>query len=99
MNSYNKLIHILVLIADLYLFRYPIGVTDLILVRRYPLELQSLYLYKGTRRYYRAYTCTEEPVGTTELILIQRYSYVHSDQNDVHYFTLICYSNSYHIIV
>ena len=35
MNSYNKLIHILILIVDLYLFRSPIGVTELILVRRY----------------------------------------------------------------
>ena len=36
MNLYNKLIHILVLIANLYLFRSPIGVTELILVWRYP---------------------------------------------------------------
>ena len=36
MNSYNKLIHILVLIADLYLFRSPVGVTELILVQRNP---------------------------------------------------------------
>ena len=36
MNSYNKLMHILVLIADLYLFRSPVGVIELILVRRYP---------------------------------------------------------------
>ena len=49
MNSYNKLIHILVLIAELYLFRSPVGVTEaytftevpvdtteLILVQRYP---------------------------------------------------------------
>ena len=36
MSSYNKLIHILVLVADLYLFRSPVGVTELILVRRYP---------------------------------------------------------------
>ena len=34
-NSYNKLIHILVLIADLYLFRSLVGVTELILVQRY----------------------------------------------------------------
>ena len=36
MNLYNKLIHILVLIADLYLFRSSVGVTELILIRRYP---------------------------------------------------------------
>ena len=36
--------------------------------------------------YYRTYTCTEVLVGTTEL-------------NDVHYFTLIRYSGSYHITV
>ena len=50
MNSYNKLIHILVLITD-------------------------LYLYGGTRRYYKVYTYTEVPIGATEL-------------NDVPYFTL-----------
>ena len=50
MNSYNKLVNILVLIADLYLFRSPIGVTELI-------------LYRDTRRYYRTYTYTEVPVG------------------------------------
>ena len=32
MNSYNKLIHLLVLIVDSYLFRSPVGVTELILV-------------------------------------------------------------------
>ena len=43
MNSYSKLIHILVLIADLYLSRFPEGVTEvpvgttkLMLVQRYP---------------------------------------------------------------
>ena len=61
--------------------------------------LQSLYFYRVTRRYYRAYTCTEVPVGTIGLILVQRYPQVHSEQNDVHYFTLIRYSNSYHITV
>ena len=61
MNLYNKLIHILVLIANLYLFRSPVGVTELILVWRYP-------------------------VDTTE-------------QDDVHYITLIHYLDSYHIIV
>ena len=71
MNSYNKLIHLLVLIADLYLFRSPIGVI-------------KLTLYRGTCRYYRTYTYTEVPIGTIELILVL-------------YFTLIHYSNSYHI--
>ena len=99
MNSYNKLIHTLVLIVDLYLFRSPVGVAEFILVRRYPYVLQSLYLYGGTRRYYRACTCTEVPVGTTQLILVQRYPWVHSEHNDVYYFTLIRYLDSYHIIV
>ena len=36
MNSYNKLIHLFVLITDLYLFKSPVGVTELILVWRYP---------------------------------------------------------------
>ena len=47
MNSYNKLIHILVLIVDLYLFRSRsysaytymevlVGTIELILVQRYP---------------------------------------------------------------
>ena len=57
---YNKLIHILVLIADLYLFRSLVRVTELILVQI-------------SRRSYRAYTYTEVPVGTIELILVQRY--------------------------
>ena len=61
MNSYNKLIHILVLIADLYVFESPVGVIELI------------YLYGSTHRYYRAYAYTKVPVGTTELILVQRY--------------------------
>ena len=36
MNSYSKLIHILVLIADLYLSKFPLGVIELILIWRYP---------------------------------------------------------------
>ena len=36
MNSYSKLIHILVLIADLYLSRSLVGVMELILILRYP---------------------------------------------------------------
>ena len=57
MNSYNKIIYLLVLITDLYLFRSLVGVTELI-------------LYRGTRRYYRTYIYTEVPVGTIELILV-----------------------------
>ena len=56
------LIHVLVLLSILYLFRSPVGVTELILV------LRSLYLYYG------AYTYTEVPVGTIDPILVQRYS-------------------------
>ena len=63
--------HILVLIAKLYLFRFPVGVKELILIL---ILLADLYLYRGTRRYYRTYTYTKVPVGTIELTLIQRYS-------------------------
>ena len=74
MNIYNKLIHILVLIADLYLFRSPVGVTELILVRRYyrayTCTYSRLILVQISDRSYRAYTCTEVPVGTIELILV-----------------------------
>ena len=59
--------HILVLIAKLYLFRFSVGVTKLILIL---LLLADLYLYRGTRRYYRTYTYTEVPIGTAELTLI-----------------------------
>ena len=74
MNSYNKLIHILILIIDLYVLESPVGVTELILVfiaDLYVFEspvgiIELIYLYRGTRRYYRAYTYTEVPVGTTK---------------------------------
>ena len=75
-NSYNKLIHLLVLIAKLYLFKFPVGYI-LVLIEnlclfRFPVEvtelililLADLYLYRGTHRYYRTYTYTEVPVGT-----------------------------------
>ena len=62
--------HILVLIAKLYLFRFPVGVTELILML---ILLADLYLYRGTRRYYKTNTYTEVPVGIAELTLIQRY--------------------------
>ena len=42
---------ILKLIAGLFLYRSSLGVTELILVQKYPLVLQNLYLYRGTRRY------------------------------------------------
>ena len=64
MNSYNKLIHILVLITYLYLFRSPVGhilvlIVDLYLLRSpvgHILVLIAylyLYLYGGVRRYYQ----------------------------------------------
>ena len=57
--TYTKvLIHILVLLSILYLFRSPIGVTELIPIRRY----LYTYLY-----FYLSYTCT------IELILVQKY--------------------------
>ena len=73
------LIHILILISSLYLFRSPARVTELILIWRYLYtywylclsqnsrgSLQNLYLYRGTLRYYKTYTYT---IG---LILILR---------------------------
>ena len=73
MNSYNKLIHILVLIADLYLFKSPVGVIEFILVPIASLYLfrssvgvtklilvpiADLYLFRSLVGSYRAYTCT-----------------------------------------
>ena len=52
---------ILILVSDLYFFRSPIGVTELILI------LRSLHLFGGTRRYQRDYGMY---TGITELILI-----------------------------
>ena len=99
MNSYNKLICLLVLITNLYLFRSPVGHILVLIAKLYWFRspvgviefilililLVDLYLYRSTRRYYRTYS-TEVPVGITE-------------QNDVFYFYLIRYSDSYHITV
>ena len=96
MNSYNKLICLLVFITILYLFRSLVGhILEFIAKLRLFISsvgvtelililifLADLYLYRSTRRYYRASTYTEVPVGTTELVLY-----------------LIRYSNSYHITV
>ena len=55
---------ILILVSDLYLFRSPIGVTELILI------LRSLHLFGDTRRCHRDYgTYT----GFAELNLIREY--------------------------
>ena len=55
---------ILILVSDLYLFRSPIGFTELILI------LRSLHLFGDTRRYHRDYgTYT----GFAELNLIREY--------------------------
>ena len=56
--TYNKLIYMFVLISNLYLFRSPIRVTELIPIQRY----LYMYLY-----FYLSYTCS------TELIHVQRY--------------------------
>ena len=80
MNSYNKLIHIFVLIENLYLFKSLVGyilvlIADLpvghilVLIADLPLRhilvlIVDLYLYGGIRKDYRAYTYTEVPVGT-----------------------------------
>ena len=65
MNSYNKLIHLLVLIENLYLFKFPVGYILVLIANlclfRFPVGvrelililLADLYLYRGTRRYYR----------------------------------------------
>ena len=96
MNSYNKLICLLVLITVLYSFGSPVGhilvLTAKLCLFRSPVGvtelilililLADLYLYRSTHRYYRASTYTEVPVGTTELMLY-----------------LIRYSNSYNITV
>ena len=84
MNSCNKLIRLLVLIADLCLFISPVGVIEFILIR---ILLEDLYLYTSTRRYYRTYTYTEVPVGTFRS---ERYIY---------FFTLIRYLDSYQITI
>ena len=65
MNSYKKLIHILVLIADLYLFRSPVGFTELILIL-----ISNLYLFRSPV----GVTHTKKIlVGTIELLLVRRY--------------------------
>ena len=78
MNSYSKLIHIFVLIENLYLFRSPVGYIFVLIVDlpvgHILVLIVDLYLYGSTRKYYRAYTYTEVLVGTTELPLVQRYS-------------------------
>ena len=94
--TYTKvLIHILVILSILYLFRSPIGVTELMLIQRclytylyfylsytcsteLILVLWSLYMYRGTRRYYRTYTYIEVSVGTfkaEQCTLLYSYSY------------------------
>ena len=63
--------HILILLSILYLFRSSVGVTELMLMQRYLYtywylylsrisrrSLQNLCLYRGTLRYYKAYTYT-----------------------------------------
>ena len=65
MHSYNELIQLLMLIIDLCLFRSPIGVTELILIQKYPYVLQNLYWY------FVSYTCT------TEQILVLRNLYLY----------------------
>ena len=77
MNSYNKLIHLFVLIKNVYLFRSLVGYI-LVLITDLPVEhtlvlIVDLYLFGGTRKYYRTYTYMEVLVGTTKLILIRRY--------------------------
>ena len=70
------LIHILIFISSLYLFRSPVGVTELMLIQRYLYMYWYLYLSQISRRslqnlcvYRGTYTCTgtyiylRSPVG------------------------------------
>ena len=64
MNSYKKFIHKLVLIANLYLFRSPVGYI-LVLIADLPVGhilvlIVDLYLFRS-------------PIGVTEPILVLRY--------------------------
>ena len=72
MNSYHKLIHILVLIENIYLFRSPIGHIILVQIprRTHTCTYSRLILVQISHRSYRAYTYTKVPVSTTKLILI-----------------------------
>ena len=65
---------ILILVSDLYLFRSPIGVTELILIQRYLIRYWYLSLSQISRRslqnlylFYGVYTCSEVPKGITEI--------------------------------
>ena len=65
---------ILILVSDLYLFRSPIGVTELMLIRRYLIKYWYLYLSQISRRslqnlylFYGVYTCSEVAEGITEI--------------------------------
>ena len=63
--TYTKvLIHVLVLLSILYLFRSPIGVTGLILIQRYSKVLQNLYLY------FVSYTCTTEHILVLRILCL-----------------------------
>ena len=61
--------HVIILLSILYLFRFPVGVTELMIIQRYSYtywylylshisrrSLQNLCLYRGTLRYYKTYT-------------------------------------------
>ena len=73
---------ILILVSDLYLFRSPIGVIELMLIQRYLITYWYLNLSQISRRNlqnlylsYGVYTCSEVPVGIieiTERILVLR---------------------------
>ena len=60
----------LILVTDLYLYRSPIGVTELIL------KLRSLHLFGDTRRYHRDY---ETYTGIAELILVLYGTYSYTE--------------------
>ena len=61
--------HVLILLSIIYLFRFPVGVTELMIIQRYlytywylylsqisSRSLQNLCLYRGTLRYNKTYT-------------------------------------------
>ena len=71
MHLYYELIQVLLLITGLRLFKYPVGVTDLILMQKLIL-ITDLCLFRTLVGVHRAYAHTEVPLGTTMLILILR---------------------------
>ena len=95
LESYTCITELILIFRILYLYYRAYNcISDFILILR---NLYLFYRYGSTRRYYRDFTCTKVLVGTIEQI--RKYPYVHSDLYHIHFFTLILYSESYHITV